>query len=239
MTYIPLKRFCLLAHIRNYRFCCRMPRQDPTQTTSQTRTYLIGPLCAAERYPGRNRTAIALHTIWHDKHLCSHVCQRNRNYLEFRIVFTFMAVGMAVSRMFSGKQVDKGRITQVITLGLYLVCSCFFILSACGLLMKTVPELTTYCFYGCPPIGSRLRDDVPRLQYAVRKPGPQQPARNSHLYLPDFMGCRHWYRSDSRRLYRTDYLIRYGIFFGACLTVISIFYFNLKVSPHYHKNKLR
>ena len=81
--------FCLLAHIRNYRFCCRMPRQDPTQTTSQTRTYLIGPLCAAERYPGRNRTAIALHTIWHDKHLCSHVCQRNRNYLEFRIVFYF------------------------------------------------------------------------------------------------------------------------------------------------------
>lgn len=150
MTYIPLKRFCLLAHIRNYRFCCRMPRQDPTQTTSQTRTYLIGPLCAAERYPGRNRTAIALHTIWHDKHLCSHVCQRNRNYLEFRIVFTFMAVGMAVSRMFSGKQVDKGRITQVITLGLYLVCSCFFILSACGLLMKTVPELTNILFLWLP-----------------------------------------------------------------------------------------
>ena len=42
-----------------------------------------------KRYPGRNRTATALHTIWHDKHLCSHVCQRNRNYLEFRIVFYF------------------------------------------------------------------------------------------------------------------------------------------------------
>ena len=27
--------------------------------------------------------------------------------------------------------------------------------------------------------------------------------------------------------------------FGACLTVISTFYFNLKVAPHYHKNKLR
>ena len=37
----------------------------------------------------KGRTAIALHTIWHDKHLCSHVCQRNRNYLEFRIVFYF------------------------------------------------------------------------------------------------------------------------------------------------------
>ena len=28
-------------------------------------------------------------------------------------------------------------------------------------------------------------------------------------------------------------------FFGACLTVVSTFYFNLKVAPHYHKNKLR
>ena len=27
--------------------------------------------------------------------------------------------------------------------------------------------------------------------------------------------------------------------FGACLTVVSIFYFKLKVAPHYHKNKLR
>lgn len=30
------------------------------------------------------------------------------------IFFTLMAIGMAVSRLFSGKQVDKGRITQVI-----------------------------------------------------------------------------------------------------------------------------
>ena len=45
--------------------------------------------CATERYPGRNRTALAFHTIWHDKYLCSHVCQRNRNYLEFRIVLYF------------------------------------------------------------------------------------------------------------------------------------------------------
>lgn len=134
--------------------------------------------------------------------------------LNSGLFFTFMAVGMAVSRMFSGKQVDKGRITQVITLGLYLVCSCFFILSACGPIDENRPGTDKHIvFYGCPPIGSRLRDDVPRLQYAVRKSGPQQPARNSHLYLPDFMGCRHWHRPDSRRLYRTDYLFRYGIFF--------------------------
>ena len=27
--------------------------------------------------------------------------------------------------------------------------------------------------------------------------------------------------------------------FGACLTVVSALYFKLKVTPHYHKNKLR
>ena len=27
--------------------------------------------------------------------------------------------------------------------------------------------------------------------------------------------------------------------FGACLTVVSMLYFNLKVAPHYHRNKLR
>lgn len=35
--------------------------------------------------------------------------------------FTLMAIGMAVSRLFSGKLVDKGKITQVIAFGLYLV----------------------------------------------------------------------------------------------------------------------
>ena len=86
-----------------------------------------------------------------------------------------MAVGMAVSRMFSGKQVDKGRITQVITLGLYLVCSCFFILSACGLLMKTVPELTNILFFMVALLlGVGFGTMFPRLQYAVRKPGPQR-----------------------------------------------------------------
>ena len=55
--------------------------------------------------------------------------------LSSGLFFTFMAIGMAVSRMFSGKQVDKGRITQVIMLGLYLVSVCFFVLSSCGTMM--------------------------------------------------------------------------------------------------------
>ena len=45
--------------------------------------------------------------------------------------FTFMAVGMAISRIFSGRIVDRGKITQVISAGLYIVVFSFFLLSAC------------------------------------------------------------------------------------------------------------
>ena len=44
---------------------------------------------------------------------------------ETGFFFTLMAVGMAVSRLFSGRMVDKGRITETIRYGLYLVCICY------------------------------------------------------------------------------------------------------------------
>lgn len=50
--------------------------------------------------------------------------------------FTFMAIGMAISRIFSGKIVDRGKITQVISAGLYLVVFSFFLLSACVYLIN-------------------------------------------------------------------------------------------------------
>ena len=61
--------------------------------------------------------------------------------------FTLMAIGMAISRLFSGKWVDRGMITQVIHIGLYLVCFCFFSLSACGWLATWNLPVTTCCFF--------------------------------------------------------------------------------------------
>ena len=68
------------------------------------------------------------------------------------VFFTLMAVGMAISRIFSGRQVDKGRVTRVIAWGMYLVCLCFFALSSCALLMRlteillSVPSLLLVIF---------------------------------------------------------------------------------------------
>ena len=50
--------------------------------------------------------------------------------------FTFMAIGMAISRIFSGKLVDRGKITQVIAAGLYLVVVSFFLLASCVYLIQ-------------------------------------------------------------------------------------------------------
>ena len=49
--------------------------------------------------------------------------------------FTFMALGMAVSRLFSGRLVDRGKITQVISAGLVLVVFSFFLLAFVGVKM--------------------------------------------------------------------------------------------------------
>ena len=148
--------------------------------------------------------------------------------LNSGLFFTFMAVGMAVSRMFSGKQVDKGRITQVITLGLYLVCSCFFILSACGLLMKTVPELGVGFWTMFPAFNTLFVNLAPNNQRGT--------ATSTYLTSWD-VGIGIGLTAGGYIAQITSFDMAY--FFGACLTVISIFYFNLKVSPHYHKNKLR
>lgn len=66
---------------------------------------------------------------------------------ETGFFFTLMAVGMAVSRLFSGRLVDKGLVTKVIAAGLYLVSGCYFALTACGWLVKWNLELTTGIFF--------------------------------------------------------------------------------------------
>ncbi len=78
------------------------------------------------------------------------------------VFFTLMAVGMAISRIFSGRQVDKGRVTRVIAWGMYLVCLCFFALSV--LRAADAPERDAQpvdLFRRSPVFGRGFRDDVP------------------------------------------------------------------------------
>lgn len=156
------------------------------------------------------------------------------------LFFTFMAVGMAVSRIFSGRQVDKGRITQVIALGLYLVSICFFALAACGKLMEISPQLTEIIFFTVAlllGVGFGTMFPAFNTLFVNLAPNSQRGTATS-TYLTS------WDVGIGIGLMAGGYIAQLTSFdtaylFGACLTVVSIFFFKLKVSPHYHRNKLR
>ena len=159
---------------------------------------------------------------------------------ETGFFFTFMAIGMAVSRLFSGRLVDKGKITQVISVGMYLVCICFFILSACAYLMEWNDTISTNVFFGIAlflGIGFGTMFPAFNTLFVNLAPNSQRGTATS-TYLTS------WDVGIGAGMLLGGYISQISTFnkayfFGACLTVISALYFNLKVAPHFHKNKLR
>lgn len=157
------------------------------------------------------------------------------------LYFTFMAIGLAVSRLFSGRQVDKGRITRVISLGMYLACISFFALASLERLMRWDSTFTSYLY-----IGIALSQGVAF--------GTMFPAFNT-LFVNLASNNQ---RATATSTYLTSWDVGIGIglmmggsiaqefggfnhayLFGACLTVISTLFFLIKAGPHFNRNKLR
>ena len=160
--------------------------------------------------------------------------------LSSGLFFTFMAVGMAVSRIFSGRQVDKGRITQVIAFGLYLVCACFFLLAACDKLMEINTAVTKVIFFVVAlllGVGFGTMFPAFNTLFVNLAPNSQRGTATSTYLTSWDVGIGIGLVAGGYIAQITSWDVAY--FFGACLTVISVFYFRLKVAPHYHKNKLR
>lgn len=159
---------------------------------------------------------------------------------EAGFFFTFMAIGMAVSRLFSGRLVDRGMITQVIEAGLYLVCFCFFSLSACGWLADWSHQGTTYFFFLIAlllGIGFGTMFPAFNTLFVNLAPNSQRGTATS-TYLTS------WDVGIGAGMLLGGYIAQIATFkmaylFGAILTVISLFYFRGKVAPHFHQYKLR
>ena len=154
--------------------------------------------------------------------------------------FTLMAIGMAVSRLFSGKLVDQGKITQVIQAGMYLVCFCFFSLSACGWSIEWNKEVTTCIFFIISlfiGIGFGTMFPAYNTLFVNLAPNSQRGTATS-TYLTSWdvgIGIGMLVGGYTAEIwdFKTAYLL------GATLTVISLFYFYAKVAPHFQKNRLR
>lgn len=154
--------------------------------------------------------------------------------------FTFMAVGMAVSRLFSGKLVDRGKITQVIAAGLYVVIVSFFLLAACVYIIRWNSDACTVLFFLIAlmlGIGFGIMFPAYNTLFVNLAPNSQRGTATS-TYLTS------WDVGIGIGMLAGGYIAEISTFdkaylFGACLTIVSTLYFHLKVSPHYHKNKLK
>lgn len=154
--------------------------------------------------------------------------------------FTFMAIGMAISRIFSGKIVDRGKITLVISAGLYLVVFSFFLLSACVYLINWNDMLCTVVFFAVAlllGVGFGIMFPAYNTLFVNLAPNSQRGTATS-TYLTS------WDVGIGIGMLTGGYIAEVSTFdkaylFGACLTIVSMLYFNGKVAPHYHKNKLR
>ena len=154
--------------------------------------------------------------------------------------FTFMAIGMAISRIFSGKIVDRGKITQVISAGLYLVVFSFFLLSACVYLISWNNMPWTVVFFAVAlllGVGFGIMFPAYNTLFVNLAPNSQRGTATS-TYLTS------WDVGIGIGMLAGGYIAEVSTFdkaylFGACLTIVSMLYFNGKVAPHYHKNKLR
>ena len=154
--------------------------------------------------------------------------------------FTLMAIGMAVSRLFSGKLVDKGMITQVIQAGMYLVCICFFGLSACGWTIEWLQEATLAIFYLIAlllGIGFGTMFPAYNTLFVNLAPNSQRGTATS-TYLTS------WDVGIGIGMVVGGYIaeistFKMAYFAGALLTVLSLFFFIRKVGPHFHEHRLR
>ena len=159
---------------------------------------------------------------------------------ETGFFFTCMALGMAVSRLFSGRLVDKGLVTQVISAGLYLVCFCYFSLTACGWLVSWNLTATTVFFFAIAlllGIGFGTMFPAYNTLFVNLAPNSQRGTATS-TYLTS------WDVGLGIGMLTGGYIaeiasFRMAYLFGSALTVVSMIYFRVKAGPHFLKNKLR
>ncbi len=154
--------------------------------------------------------------------------------------FTFMAIGMAVSRLFAGRLVDHGKITQIISFALYGVILSFFLLWACVYVNEWDKEAcTTLLFSIALLLGISFGTMFPAFNtlFVNLAPNSQRGTATS-TYLTS------WDVGIGIGMLAGGYIAEISTFdkaylFGACLTVVSALYFNAKVTPHFLRNKLR
>ena len=150
--------------------------------------------------------------------------------------FSLMAAGMGVSRIFAGKKVDRGYVTQCIHAGYYPVIVAFLTLGLCRFVVADCHWLASAMFFIVPVL----------LGIGF---GSMFPAMNT-LYINL---ARHDQRATATSTYLTAWDVGIGIgvtvsgviaehftfymvyLVGSAICVVSLLIFTMKVTPHYYR----
>jgi MFS family permease len=154
--------------------------------------------------------------------------------------FTFMAVGMAVSRVFSGKQVDHGRVTQEISIALYIIIFSFFLLAFCDKVVQWNPIAGTWLFFAIALLlgaGFGIMFPAYNTLFVNLAPNNRRGTATSTYLTSWDIGISAGMILGGALAETCSFSTAY--LFGGVLSVFATFYFNLHVAPHYLKYKLR
>lgn len=154
--------------------------------------------------------------------------------------FTFMAIGLAGSRFFSGKQADKGRIPQVIKIGLFGAIFTFALLWSARSLVAWNMEVGTIVFFvSALLLGASFGTMFPAfntLFVNLAHHTQRGTATSTYLTAWDFgIGIGLVLGGLIGQVTTLDY----AYLMGTVLAIISTIFFYLKVTPHFLRNKLR
>lgn len=156
------------------------------------------------------------------------------------LFFTFMAAGMMTSRIFSGKLVDKGYVSQVISVGIIIVLICYFGLAACLPISQHFHSALNPIFCTIAllvGIGFGIIFPAYNTLFVNLAEHNQRGTANSTYLTSWDVGIGLGLVLGGIVSQHTSFAYAYLI--GASLCVISAIYFTLYVGPHFNRNKLR
>lgn len=154
--------------------------------------------------------------------------------------FTLMAIGMGVSRIFAGKLVDKGYITQCIHYGYYPVIMAFFGLGACRFIAAASITGATTVFFIVPVllgIGFGVMFPAMNSLYVNLAPNNKRATATSTYLTAWDIGIGIGILSSGFIAHVFTFYMVYLA--GSVLCIVSLLFFVHKVTPHYNINKLR
>ena len=154
--------------------------------------------------------------------------------------FVVMATGMGVSRIFSGKFVDRGYVTSCIHNGYYLVVMAFALLGCCQYIMQWNENAAAIAFFTVPllqGVGFGIIFPAYNSLYINLAPNNRRATATSS-YLTS------WDVGIGLGITLGGYIAQYFSFSlvyitGGLLSLISMHYFDRIVTPHYRKYHLR